>query len=145
MSDEKQFSVGRKIVSSKTGKPPFIRNKYQVLIWQLIKNPNDFCHIEWSRETKAAKLLYFQYPDINFWRQLDLGFYLNSLNFFSKSDGLRKLREAIDEYELSKKVKFSTKEKEKRVENLDTFHKEIKTKKQDLRYGDFFKHGKKTK
>ena len=82
------------------------------------QNPNDFCH-EWGRETKAAKSLYLQYPDINFWKRLDLGFYLNSLNFFNKSDGLRKLREAIQDYELSKKIKFSPEEKKERVENLE--------------------------
>lgn len=145
MSDGNKFSIGRKIVSAKTGKPPFIRNKYQVLIWQLIKNPYDFCHAEWGRETKAAKSLYLQYPDINFWKRLDLGFYLNSLNFFNKSDGLRKLREAIQDYELSKKVKFSPEEKKERVENLETFDKKIENKKQKLKYGDFFKHGKKTR
>tara|TARA_R100000005_G_C4975929_1_gene187362 strand:- start:97 stop:531 length:435 start_codon:yes stop_codon:yes gene_type:complete len=144
MKSKPKFNVGRKIKSKKTGRPPVIRNKYQVLIWQLIIDPNNFSQADWSRETKAAKAAWEMYPNLNFWEQLDLGFYLNSLNFLTSKDGKKHLSQKFLDF----KVASSVQTKEVVAENFDEskqFDKEIKTKSFPQKLNAFFKNGKKTK
>ena len=143
MSDE-GFDIGRKIISRATNKQVKPKNKFWVLIWQLIKDPNDFSNVDWARETKASALLFMQYPNIKFWSQLNLGFYLNSLNFFNGTDGVKHLRRAITEFESASKLKF-TEAKEEEFNDSRKFDKKIDKDSKPLNYKDLFKNGKKTK
>ena len=138
------FKIGRKIESVKTRKQVYPKNKLWVLIWQLIKDPNDFSQVDWSRETKAAKELFESYPNIQFWSQLNLGFYLNSLNFFKGKDGVKYLREAITEFENASKINFQPKTTEEFDDNIK-FDKKIDKSKKPISLNSFLRNGKKTK
>tara|TARA_Y100001938_G_C7974152_1_gene370884 strand:- start:201 stop:626 length:426 start_codon:yes stop_codon:yes gene_type:complete len=141
MKGEK-FKIGRKIISRLTKKPPVLLSPYHVIIWQLIKNPDDFSGIDWSRETLAAKELYGTYPNVDFWGQLNLGFYLNSLNFFKGKDGVKYLNQAINKFESSSRLDLGDTPAEE-FDNAKTFDKKINSKPLTLK--DFLKNGKKTK
>jgi hypothetical protein len=143
MSDE-GFDIGRKIISRATNKQVKPKNKFWVLIWQLIKDPNDFSNVDWARETRASQQLFIQYPNIKFWSQLNLGFYLNSLNFFNGTDGVKHLRRAITEFESASKLKF-TEVREEEFDESRKFDKKIDKDSKPLNYKDLFKNGKKTK
>tara|TARA_Y100000114_G_scaffold144784_1_gene153740 strand:- start:291 stop:722 length:432 start_codon:yes stop_codon:yes gene_type:complete len=143
MSD-KGFEIGRRIISRSTNKQVKPKNQFWVLIWQLIKDPNDFSQVDWARETKASKELFNHYPNVKFWSQLNLGFYLNSLNFFNSSDGVKYLRKAIDEFESVNKIKFEEVKAEK-FDESKKFNKSINKNKKPLSYKDLFKNGKKTR
>tara|TARA_R100000008_G_C3586401_1_gene172714 strand:- start:2563 stop:2994 length:432 start_codon:yes stop_codon:yes gene_type:complete len=138
------FEIGRKIVSRSTNKQVKPKNEFWVLIWQLIKDPNDFSQVDWARETKASKELFNHYPNVKFWSQLNLGFYLNSLNFFNSADGVKHLRKAINEFENANKIQFQQVVGEK-FDESKSFDKKIDKKTKPLNYKDFFKNGKKTK
>tara|TARA_R100000008_G_scaffold85477_1_gene75533 strand:+ start:1634 stop:2068 length:435 start_codon:yes stop_codon:yes gene_type:complete len=144
MKKDCKFKIGRKILSRRTDKPPCIKTKYAVLIWQLIKEPNDLCAKDWARETKAAKELFELYPNLDFWSQINLGFYLNSLNFFKNKDGQKHFKKAVEEFEVSCKLKFG-KVKEEKFDEQKTFDKDIKSNPKKTSYIDLFKSGKKTK
>ncbi len=143
MKNEK-FKIGRKINSRTTKTQVQPKNAFSVLIWQLIKDPNDFSQADWGRETKAAKHLYNTYPKIEFWSQLNLGFYLNSLNFFNGKDGVKYLRDAIDDFERNLKIKFSPAIQEKFDENAK-FDKNIDKSKRPASLNALLRNGKKTK
>ena len=139
-----KFKIGRKIISRFTKKPPALSSPYHVIIWQLIKDPDDFSGVDWAKETQAAKELYLTYPNLKFWSQINLGFYLNSLNFFKGTNGIKHLKKAISEFETSSSISISKVEKEKFDEDR-TFNKKISPSSKPLTYKDFFKNGKKTK
>jgi hypothetical protein len=142
MKDE--FKIGRRIENRTTKKQVEPTNKFAVIIWQLIKDPNDFSAVDWSREIKAAKNLFTTYPRIEFWRQINLGFYLNSLNFFNGKDGVKYLKSAIYDFERNLKINFSAPEQEKFDEETK-FHKNIPKSANPISLTSIFKNGKKTK
>jgi hypothetical protein len=144
MKSEPKFKLGRKIKSRTTKKQVQPKNKFAVIIWQLIKDPNDFSAVDWSRETKAAKDLFNTYPNIKFWSQINLGFYLNSLNFFNGKDGVKYLRNAVDEFERNLKINFQQAQKEEFNDNAN-FHKNIDKSTKPMSLSSIFKNGKKTK
>ena len=139
-----EFKIGRKIESRTTKKQVEPKNKFAVIIWQLIKDPNDFSSVDWSRETKAAKNLFTTYPRVEFWKQINLGFYLNSLNFFNGKDGVKYLKDAIYDFERNLKINFSTPQKEKFDDNAK-FNKSIPKSAKPVSLNSIFKNGKKTK
>jgi hypothetical protein len=141
MKDEK-LKIGRKIISRLTKEPPVLLSPYHVIIWQLIKNPDDFSGVDWGGETLVAKELYRTYPNVNFWGQLNLGFYLNSLNFFKGKDGVKYLNDAINKFESSSRLNLGDAPAEE-FDNSKTFDKKINSKPLTLK--DFLKNGKKTK
>jgi|TARA_R110000824_G_C15190926_1_gene674738 hypothetical protein len=143
MTNEK-FRIGRKVISCLTKKPPVLSSPYHVIIWQLIKDPDDFSGVDWARETRAAKELYFTYSNLRFWSQMSLGFYLNSLNFFKSTNGVKHLREAIAEFERASKIKF-VETKEDEFDDSRKFDKKIDKDSKPLNHKDLFKNGKKTK
>jgi predicted methyltransferase len=140
----KCFKIGRKIQSRTTKRQVQPKNEFGVLIWQLIKDPNDFSQADWGRETKAAKELYNTYPEVKFWSQLNLGFYLNSLNFFNGKDGIKYLREAIEDFERISKIKFSTPTQEEFNENAK-FDKSVDKSQKPTSLSSLLRNGKKTK
>ena len=139
-----EFKIGRKIESRTTKRQVEPKNKFAVIIWQLIKDPNDFSAVDWSRETKAAKNLFTTYPKIEFWQQINLGFYLNSLNFFNGKDGVKYLKDAIDDFERNLKINFSAPKQEKFDEEAK-FDKNIPKSAKPISLTSVFKNGKKTK
>lgn len=145
MANEK-FRIGRKITSRLTRKPPVLSSPYHVIIWQLIKDPDDFSGVDWSRETQVAKELYTAYPNLKFWSQINLGFYLNSLHFFKGTNGIKHLKKAVLDFETvgSSSVIISEVKKEE-FDETKTFNKKINPSSKPLTYKDFFKNGKKTK
>lgn len=139
-----KLQIGRKIKSRTTGKQVQPKNEFSVLIWQLIKDPNDFSQVDWGRETKASKELWLTYPNIKFWSQLNLGFYLNSLNFFKGKDGVKHLHKAIIEFESNSKMKFVEPTLEQ-FDNKAKFNKNIDKSAMPISLSSIFKNGKKTK
>ena len=75
---------------------------------------------------------------------MNLGFYLNSLNFFKGTDGVKHLRRAITEFESASKLKF-TEVQEEEFDDSRKFDKKIDKDSKPLNYKDLFKNGKKTK
>jgi hypothetical protein len=106
---KKTLKLGRRILN-KSGRSPKLNNIWQLIIWQLIKNPNDLSRHEWARETKIAKELYESVPDIDFWGQLKMtneygkSFYLNSLAFLKRQKGQKILKEKRSLHASSKKL-----------------------------------------
>ena len=74
---------------------------------------------------------------------MNLGFYLNSLNFFKGTDGVKHLRRAITEFESASKLKF-TEVQEEEFDDSRKFDKKIDKDSKPLNYKDLFKNGKKT-
>src|ERR1017187_8870268 len=59
-------------------------NKYQELVGLFLKKD---IKINWSQSIKIAKQLLTKYPEIEFWRSLDVYYYkLNNLAFFLMED-----------------------------------------------------------
>ena len=141
---KKEFKIGRKIESRTTKKQVQPKNKFAAIIWQLIKDPNDFSSVDWSRETKAAKSLFDTYPRIEFWVQINLGFYLNSLNFFNGKDGVKYLKSAINDFESNEKINFAAPQQEK-FDDKAKFDKNIPKSTKPVSLNCIFKNGKKTK
>ena len=83
-------------------------------------------------------------PNIKFWSQINLGFYLNSLNFFNGKDGIKYLRNAVNEFERNLKINFQQSEKEHFNDDVD-FHKNIDKSTKPVSLNSIFKNGKKTK
>ncbi len=144
VSGKSKITIGRKILDTNSGKPPVINNKYQALIWQLIQNPSRFSNQDWGREIKCAKEIFDTYPELDFWTSLNLGFYLNSLNFFRKADGRKILNKKITEYRTAMRFGDSSAKDEDKFDNDTKFDKNVKPK-EEISYEDFFKRGKKTK
>jgi hypothetical protein len=140
----KNFNIGRRIESRTTKKQVQPKNEFAVLIWQLVKDPNDFSQVDWGRETKAAKELFSTYPNVEFWSQLNLGFYLNSLNFFKGKDGIKHLRQAITEFQANSKITFSAPIKENFNDEAQ-FSKNIDKSTKPVSLNSLFKNGKKTR
>lgn len=82
-------------ITDKKGLPPTIYTKYQFLAWKFLKNPNN-CN--WSGELKISGKLFNRMDDFQFWRNLELGFKLNSLAWFLTAAGQEKLRIEINKH-----------------------------------------------
>lgn len=68
-------------------------NKYTEIIGKFIKKERlDSKQVNWGAEIKMLKKLLKEYPDEQFWGQLDLGFKLNSLAFFLTANGKKELK-----------------------------------------------------
>ena len=93
-----QLKIKRPILDQNTQKPPVLRNKYQLIIWQLLDNPSLLSKTDWGREIKAAKTAWNFYPNLNFWKQLYLGFYLRSLNYLASKEGKKDLFNKINQF-----------------------------------------------
>ena len=98
MRRKKKQVQPKRLIFDKKGNPPVVKNKYQLMVWQLLKIPDDLSRNEWMREVKIGKELFEAYPDEEFWSQLDIGFYLNSLAFFKRKEGAEVLKEARSKY-----------------------------------------------
>jgi hypothetical protein len=117
-----------------------IKNKYQLLVWLFLAKPLD---CTWPKEVKIAKTLLSKYPDLKFWRSLDLGYKLNSLAYFLSEKG-----KAL----LYNKNKFYKKEKDVKLREAKTYSLEQKklgedkkTPNKKLKLLEFINHGKKEK
>lgn len=107
----------KRLIFDKKGKPPVVKNKYQLMVWQLLKIPDDLSRNEWMREVKIGKDLFEEYPDEKFWSRLDIGFYLNSLAFFKRKEGSEILKEARSKYVGLLNIDVQPKEKIKLEKN----------------------------
>ena len=95
---KKKQTQPKRLVFDKKGERPVVRNKYQLMVWQLLKIPTDLSRSEWQREVKIGKELFEMYPDEDFWSQIYIGFYLNSLAFFKRKEGGEILKESRTRY-----------------------------------------------
>ena len=71
-------------IKNDRGEEPKIVKKNQFLVWKFCKTPDK---INWGREIKLAVELFKKYPDIEFWNDIKLGFFLNSLAWFKTDKG----------------------------------------------------------
>tara|TARA_B100000131_G_scaffold218972_1_gene210503 strand:- start:239 stop:682 length:444 start_codon:yes stop_codon:yes gene_type:complete len=117
MKRKKKQIQPKRLVFDKNGKQPVVKNKYQLMVWQLLKIPDDLSRGEWMREVKIGKELFEKYPDEEFWSQLDIGFHLNSLAFFKRKEGSEILQEARTKYVGFLSMKTQPKEKIKLENN----------------------------
>jgi hypothetical protein len=67
-----------------------IKNKYQFLVWRFLDKPEE---CSWPKEIKISKTLLSRYPNMAFWRWLELinaggfSYKLNSLAYFLTTKG----------------------------------------------------------
>ena len=73
----------------KDGNSPNISTKQQLLVWLCLYIPEN-CN--WPKEIKIANKLLKKYPDIKFWRSLDLDRKPMTLSFFLTGKGKRFLK-----------------------------------------------------
>ena len=115
-----------------------IKNKYQLLVWIFLAEPT---HCSWPKEIKISKTLLSKYPDLLFWKWINLGFKLNSLAYFLTSKGKTLLYNKNKFYKKQKDVKLSNKKQYKLSKNRVGENKKLSNKK--LKLFDFIRHGKK--
>lgn len=101
---KQHYKIYREILSGKTQKPPVLRNKWHVLIWQLVDDPSFFSTGEWIREMGIAKKLWPLCENLDLWSQINLDWYPNSLNFFLSGKGKKVLYKKINEFKLNSVV-----------------------------------------
>lgn len=81
-------------VMKKRGRPPteetLVRRQ---VIERLLKEPS-----KWEKEIKVMRELYYQYPDIEFWKGFNLGFKLNSFYWFKSDKGKQQLELSYKEF-----------------------------------------------
>jgi hypothetical protein len=65
--------------------------------------------IYWARDLKILKGLLVQYPDLEFWKNISLGFQLNSLAWFITPDGKKRLDEDYKMFHLKAPVNIEFK------------------------------------
>ena len=61
MKRKKKQIQPKRLVFDKNGKRPVVKNKYQLMVWQLLKIPDDLSRVEWMREVKIGKELFEKY------------------------------------------------------------------------------------
>ena len=117
------------------------------MVWQLLKLPTDLSRGEWGREVKIGKELFEMYPDEEFWSQLDIGFYLNSLAFFKRKEGGEILKEMRTRFLGFSKMRFEPQEKIKLEKNKIGNDTVIQSREKNFKdIFDFLKnYGQKTK
>lgn len=98
------YKIYREILNGKTQKTPLLRNKWHVLIWQLVDDPSFFSAREWTKEMGIAKKLWPLCDNLEFWSQVNLDWYPNSLNFFLSGKGKKTIYKKINEFKLNSAV-----------------------------------------
>lgn len=115
-----------------------VKNKYQLLVWLFLSQPT-LC--SWPKEIKISKTLLSKYPNLVFWKWLNLDFKLNSLAYFLSSKGKTLLYNKNKFYKKEKDVKLRKAKDYKLRKNKVGVDKKIPNKK--LKLFDFIQHGKK--
>lgn len=101
---KQEYKIYREILSGKTQKSPILRNKWHVLIWQLVDDPSFFSTKEWIRDMGVAKKLWPLYPNLEFWSQINLDWYPNSLHYFLSGKGKKTIYKKINEFKLNSTI-----------------------------------------
>lgn len=140
---KQKYKIYREILSGKTQKPPVLRNKWHVLIWQLVEDPSFFSTKEWIREMAVAKKLWPLCPSLDFWSQVNLNWYPDSLHYFLSGKGKKIIFKKINEFKLNSAIDIHLPPPIEYDQNSN-FERRKKSP-NEINRQSFFSHGKKTK
>ena len=122
-----------------------IKNKYQFLVWKFLSKPEE---CSWPKEIKISKTLLSKYPNMTFWRWLELvnaggfGYKTNSLAYFLTPKGKVLLYNKYIFYKNFSNTALKRSKTQKLQNSKIGNDRKINKK---LKLFDFIRHGKKEK